>query len=132
MTLPTHPQIMFIIIAFLGFIFILIVTLIKKHYTLSKTKKTVLGIAVIFYLTFFLISFSAFMGPIFFQKMGYNVNNTTADTITAFDTTNCLASSILAATFGYMAIETSQNESKKKEEDDSVPKFSDERKIVNQ
>lgn len=65
------------------------------------------GNVYIIRLNFFLISFSAFAGPLFFEQMNYTVNNST--TITAFDATNCMTSSLLAVVIGYMFVKISQN-----------------------
>jgi hypothetical protein len=110
-----QPDTMFFMITLIGIGFIKIVEHIRKHCSLSKFEQTAMSTAIVVYLTFFLISFSSFIGPAFFQVIGYHVNNTTTDTITAFDATSCLASSILAAIFGLMAIEMSQKESTKEE-----------------
>lgn len=48
------------------------------------------------------------MGPKFFEFTGYTVNNTSSDTITAFDATSCFASSILTAVIGLMSVEISR------------------------
>lgn len=60
---------------------------------------------LVFDLTFVLISFSAFMGPTFFKLMDCSVNNTSNDTVTAFDATSLFANSILVSIFAYMSIE---------------------------
>lgn len=100
-----QPVLVFIFFTFTSFI---LIGFINKHRNFSKKKEIVLKVALIFNLTFFLISFSAVMGPKFFEFTGYTVNNTSSDTITAFDETSCFASSILTAVIGLMSVEISR------------------------
>jgi arginine exporter protein ArgO len=56
--------------------------------------------------TFFLLAFGAYIGPLFFTQMNYNVNYTAE--ISANDATSSFLSSFVAVTFGFVFMELSK------------------------
>jgi len=87
------PANMFIIISLFLLLFMRSTKLMDNYNVLTGNIRRGLEILLFFSLTFWLISFSAVLGPYFFKLMDYNVTNVDY-TITAFDATNCLTRTV--------------------------------------
>lgn len=102
------PNNMFLIITIFLSLIMGIIKLLDNYNKLTEKIRGKLELLMISSFTFWLISFSAVIGPYFFKLMDYNVTNIDY-TITAFDATNCVMSSLLAVVIGYFFIKISRN-----------------------
>lgn len=98
---------MFLYITVFLSLIMIIIELLDKYNRLTEKVRGKLELLMIFIFAFWLITFSAVTGPYFFRSMDYNVTNINY-TITAFDATNCVMSSLFAVVIGYFFLKLSR------------------------